>query len=89
MSDPTPELTPGQILELRTERLAFGGATIARHDGRAVFVAYAAPNELVRVEITEVEKTFARAKVVAVLEASVGVVELQLGLTHGFHLDAP
>ena len=75
MSDPTPELTPGQILELRTERLAFGGATIARHDGRAVFVAYAAPNELVRVEITEVEKTFARAKVVAVLEASADRIE--------------
>jgi 23S rRNA (uracil1939-C5)-methyltransferase len=75
MSDTTTELTPGQILELRTERLAFGGAAIARHEGRAVFVAYAAPNELVRAEITEVEKTFARAKVLEVLEASPDRIE--------------
>lgn len=68
MTETTTEPTPGQILELRTERLAFGGSAIARHDGRAIFVAFAAPNELVRVEILEVEKTFARAKVVEVLE---------------------
>ena len=32
MSDPTTEAAPepGTILDLRTERLAFGGATIAR-----------------------------------------------------------
>ena len=70
MSELTTELTPGQTIELRTERLAFGGATIARHEGRAVFVSFAAPNELIRAEILEVEKTFARAKVVEILEAS-------------------
>ena len=70
MTELTTELTPGQTLELRTDRLAFGGSAIARHEGRAVFVSYAAPKELVRVEITAVEKTFARAKVLEVLEAS-------------------
>tara|TARA_R110002096_G_scaffold5956_10_gene27360 strand:+ start:2658 stop:3965 length:1308 start_codon:yes stop_codon:yes gene_type:complete len=75
MSELTTELTPGQTLELRTERLAFGGATMARHEGRAVFVSYAAPNELVRVEITDVEKTFARAKVLEVLEAGPDRIE--------------
>ena len=75
MSELTTELSPGQILELRTERLAFGGSTIARHEGRAVFVDFAAPNELVRVEITDVEKTFARAKVVEVVEPSADRVE--------------
>lgn len=75
MSELTTELTPGQTLELRTERLAFGGSTIARHEGRAVFIAYAAPNELVRVEITDVEKTFARAKVLDVLEAGPDRIE--------------
>jgi len=75
MSEPTTELTQGQILELRTERLAFGGATIARHQGRAVFVTQAAPQELVRIEITEVEKTFARGKVLEVLEPSADRVE--------------
>lgn len=75
MSELTTELSPGQILELRTERLAFGGSTIARHEGRAVFVDFAAPNELVRVEITDVERTFARAKVVEVVEPSADRVE--------------
>lgn len=75
MSELTTQLSPGQILELRTERLAFGGSTIARHEGRAVFVNFAAPNELVRVEINEVEKTFARAKVVEVLQPSADRVE--------------
>lgn len=75
MTESTCELTPGQTLELRTERLAFGGSTIARHEGRAIFVAFAAPDELVRVEITDVEKTFARAKVVEVLEAGKDRVE--------------
>jgi 23S rRNA (uracil1939-C5)-methyltransferase len=70
MSDPTTEAAPepGTILDLRTERLAFGGATIARHQGMAVFVPLAAPEELVRVKVTEVEKTFLRAEVVEVLE---------------------
>ena len=75
MSELTTELTPGQSLQLRTERLAFGGSTIARHQGRAVFVDFAAPNELVQVEITEVEKTFARAKVTEILEPSADRVE--------------
>lgn len=75
MSELTTELTPGQTLELRTERLAFGGSTIARHEGRAVFVNFAAPDELVRCEITAVEKTFARAKVVEILERSKDRVE--------------
>ena len=46
MSEPTPTSAPepGAVLELRTERLAFGGGCIARHQGMAVFVAFAAPD---------------------------------------------
>ncbi|MFK7742015.1 MAG: class I SAM-dependent RNA methyltransferase [Planctomycetota bacterium] len=75
MSEASTDIQTGQILELRTEHLAYGGATIARHEGRAVFVLFAAPNEKVRAEITAVEKTFLRARVVEVLEAGPDRIE--------------
>lgn len=59
--------TPGQQLELTIERLAFGGSAIARHDGMAVFVPFAAPGDRVLVEVTEVEKKFARGRIVELL----------------------
>lgn len=60
-------LTPGQILDVTAERLGFGGEAIARHDGMAVFVPFAAPGDRLRVEVTEVDKKFARAKITEVL----------------------
>ena len=55
MTEASTEVTPGQILDLRTEQLAYGGTAIARHEGRAVFVAFAAPDERVRAEVTRVD----------------------------------
>jgi len=75
MSERTTPINTGQTLELRIERLAFGGDAIARHDGQAVFVAFAAPGDLVRCEVTQVEKTFLRAKVLDVLEPGPDRVE--------------
>jgi 23S rRNA (uracil1939-C5)-methyltransferase len=60
-------LTLGQTLEVTAERLGFGGFAVARHDGMAVFVPFAAPGDRVRIEITELEKTFARARLLEVL----------------------
>jgi 23S rRNA (uracil1939-C5)-methyltransferase len=57
----------GQVLEVTAERLGFGGFAIARHEGMALFVPFAAPGDRLRVEITAVEKNFARASIVAVL----------------------
>ncbi len=59
--------TPGEQLELTIERLAFGGSAVARHDGMAVFVPFGAPGDRVLVEVTEVEKKFARARIVELL----------------------
>ncbi len=77
MSDSTTNAAPeaGATLDLRTERLAFGGTTIARHQGKAVFIPFAAPDELVRVRVTEEQKTFLRAEVVEVLEPGPDRVE--------------
>ena len=42
----------GDELELRIDRLAHGGAGVARSDGYVVFVRGAVPGDLVRARIT-------------------------------------
>lgn len=59
----------GERIELRVESLAHGGRGVARHDGCVVFVALAAPGDLVEAVITKVQKRFAEASVARVLEA--------------------
>ncbi len=50
---------------------AYGGETIARlPDGRAVFIPYAIPGEVVRLELVEEKQRFARARLLEVLEPS-------------------
>ncbi|MBM3974181.1 MAG: class I SAM-dependent RNA methyltransferase [Planctomycetes bacterium] len=60
--------TAGQQLDVTIERLGFGGFAIARHDGLAVFVPFGAPGDRARVEVTEVEKNFVRARIVELLQ---------------------
>jgi len=62
-------LAVGQAIAVTVERLGFGGSAIARHDGVVVFVPFAAPGDHLRVEVTEVERNFARARIVEVLAA--------------------
>ncbi len=63
-------LSIGDTIDLTTERLAYGGDAIARHDGLAIFVPYAAPRERLRVRITERKKNFARGTIDQILEPS-------------------
>lgn len=64
------KLSVGDFLEVTTERLAYGGEAVARHDGLAVFIPFAAPKEKLLVRITELKKNFARAAIERVLEPS-------------------
>jgi 23S rRNA (uracil1939-C5)-methyltransferase len=58
-------------VELTTTAVAVGGDAIARHaDGRVVFVEGALPGEVVRVELTDERRDFARARVVEVVSPS-------------------
>ncbi|MEH0110011.1 TRAM domain-containing protein [Tersicoccus sp. MR15.9] len=59
-------------LELTLGPIAHGGHTVARHEGRVVFVRHGIPGERVRVRVTEAgdAASFWRADVVDVLEAS-------------------
>ena len=67
MTDPTTALELGQTLEVSAERLAFGGDAIARYEGLVVFVPFAAPGDRLRVEVTEVQRSHVRARVVELL----------------------
>jgi 23S rRNA (uracil1939-C5)-methyltransferase len=63
-------------IEVRLERLASGGDAVGRDEsGRVTFVARAAPQELAEVEVFEEHKSFARARLLKVLEPSPDRVE--------------
>jgi 23S rRNA (uracil1939-C5)-methyltransferase len=58
-------------LDLTPEKMVAGGEALARDaDGRVVMIEGAIPGEAVRVEITAAKKSFARARVVEVLQPS-------------------
>lgn len=60
----------GQRLEVEIESLAAGGEGVAHHDGIAIFVGRVAQGDKVEVELFDVRKSFARAKVVKLLTPS-------------------
>ncbi len=60
----------GEIFRVEIEKVAHGGHFIARHEGAVIFVRHAIPGEIVEVKVTGLDKSFARADVVAVIEPS-------------------
>ncbi len=61
----------GEEYEVTLSNWAYGGEAIGRlPDGRAVFVPYAIPGEVVRVRLTEVKPRYARGEVVTIREPS-------------------
>jgi tRNA/tmRNA/rRNA uracil-C5-methylase (TrmA/RlmC/RlmD family) len=67
---PSQALSVGQALSLSITDLAFGGEGVGRLGEFVVFVPFVITGETVEVEITEVKKRFARAKLVRMLQAS-------------------
>lgn len=73
----TPETPSGAPIEIGAEieldvtGIAHGGVSVARHEGRVVFVADAIPGERVRARVTDAKKkSFARATTTDVINAS-------------------
>lgn len=61
----------GDEVELEVTKVAHGGISVARHDGRVVFVSDAIPGETVLARISDDSKpSFWRAETVAVLQPS-------------------
>ncbi len=66
----------GALVELDVTNIAHGGVSVARHEGRVIFVADAIPGERVLARISEdSKKSFWRAETVAVVIASEHRVE--------------
>jgi tRNA/tmRNA/rRNA uracil-C5-methylase (TrmA/RlmC/RlmD family) len=63
-------LIPGQKVTVTITDIAFGGEGVARVDDFVVFVPFVAVGEEVEVEMTEVKKSFGRAKPVRILSPS-------------------
>ena len=66
----TPRPRKGDELELRIDRLAHGGAGVARSDGYVVFVRGAIPGDLVRARITRSKRSFGEADAIELVEPS-------------------
>ncbi|MFC5337269.1 class I SAM-dependent RNA methyltransferase [Leucobacter denitrificans] len=67
----TSPLEVGTEVELEITGIAHGGVSVARHEGRVIFVADAIPGERVLARVTDAKKkSFARAAVTRVLDAS-------------------
>ena len=66
---------PGDELELTIDRLAHGGAGVARAEGYVVFVRGAVPGDRVRARITKSKRSFGEADVVELLQPSPERVE--------------
>lgn len=61
----------GKTIDLDVTNIAHGGVSVARHEGRVVFVADAIPGERVRARVSsDSKKSFWRAETVEVLEPS-------------------
>ncbi len=57
-------------MEVKIEKLVYGGDGLAHHDGQTVFVPLVLPGELVRIEIVARKKKFTRGRLESVLEPS-------------------
>jgi len=66
------KMTETPLLQVRLGNIAHGGHTVARHEGRVIFVRHGIPGELVSVRLTDAapEAKFWRGDVVQVHEAS-------------------
>lgn len=65
----------GDILTLEIRDLAFGGEGVGRVEDFVVFVPFVLPGETVEIELTEVKKSFGRARLRRVLRAAPARVE--------------
>ncbi len=71
MTEPqSAALVTGQRHTVTVEDIAFGGEGVARVDAFVVFVPFVMVGEIVEIEITEVRKNFARARLHQVLTPS-------------------
>jgi 23S rRNA (uracil1939-C5)-methyltransferase len=70
ISTTTTKPARGEILELKVDSLAFGGAGVARLDGYVVFVQDGVPGDRVRAQVQSAKRAYAQARAVEILDPS-------------------
>jgi 23S rRNA (uracil1939-C5)-methyltransferase len=70
MPNPSRPAEVGRTLALPVDRLAHGGAGVARHEGRVVFVEGGLPGDRVRAVVTAARPRSLKARLLEVLEPS-------------------
>jgi 23S rRNA (uracil1939-C5)-methyltransferase len=60
----------GRMIEIELTDLAHGGDAVGRYEGRAVFIPGGIPGEVVRAEIMEERRAYARAQIEEILRVS-------------------
>lgn len=68
--EPIPKHHVGDQLRLTVDSVAYGGHGVGRSHDYVVFVPFTAPGDEVQVELVEVKKNFARARLVEILKPS-------------------
>lgn len=64
-------LMPDAIFEITLEKFTYGGECMGRlPDGRAVFIPFGLPNEVVKIKLTQEKQNFARGEIVEILQFS-------------------
>ncbi len=63
-------IVKGSDIELRVEKLAFGGKAVAKVDGFVVFLDRAIPGQTVKARITRKKRNYAEARVIETLSQS-------------------
>src|SRR5687767_13920931 len=64
-----------ELVELEIHDVAFGGAGVARHEGKVLFVPCAAPGEPIRARVVRSRKKFIEAELVEILQPAPERVE--------------
>ena len=60
------------VIEVTVEKLVYGGAGLARHEGKVVFLPFTAAGDRVKAQVVEQKKNFIRASAVEILEPGSG-----------------
>ena len=69
-------MTSNQKFDVRPSTCVYGGDALARlPDGRAVFIPYGLPDELLRIRLVEEKERYARGEILEVLEPSLHRIE--------------
>lgn len=68
------------VIEIKIDSLAYGGEGVGKVDGYTVFVPDSAPGDVLAVEIISAQKSYAKGKIVEIIEPSASRIKPACGL---------